>query len=718
MAEFNQESKRVSPLKKYFGLIVAIAVFVFIFIGIELLSLVMNRHINEDYARLQVAQTISENSTEVMRDIFDAQLSYGEDTNSPHMRSVLRHLRDNIAEAPDKLNLLEYGGIVALADGKEIEIHANTNPEIAAQLVSLRKQWEPLVKLTSAYLSVADDVMVDSQSDLETVVTQAKTSSLNLIRITDEVIQSIQTVIREEAEFQEKILYGAIGFGILYFVFMIFVFIRRLLKSDAEAARARREVDDIMSSVQEGLFLVDEELKVGSQHSQALTQILPGVDIAGQHFEDVLGKLLNKADIENTKSYINQLFKPRVKESLIKSLNPLNRVQVFVDDKRGGLYDKYLRFDFTRVYEGKEIRQVLTSVSDITQAVELEQRLEAEREQNTRQVEMLVKVLRVEPSILAGYLRRGDQVAEKINSILREQSRRSDGLREKTNEIFREIHAFKGESSALEFDRFVSIAEEMENKLKELREKPELVGDDFLSVVVHLDALIEQLEITKTLHERLQLHAQQHDVAPVNSAANAHGLKVALHDVVNQVEHGDVDQYLAHYIAQAAQRNYKLVNHYVEGFNKAPFDEVRMDLIKSIAVQLVRNAVVHGIESPEARKAHGKDRHGNIGVSLIHRDGYYDLIVEDDGKGIDKEAIREKLRQLPNFNKNPDTMTEDELYRAIFMSGLSTAEVSTEDAGRGVGMDVVLDRVRSLGAKIAIRSKPNEFTRFTIRIGA
>lgn len=716
MAESTQRIKKTSPLKKYFGLVAAIAVLVLLFIGIALFNLMVAAHAREENARLQIAQTLSNHSIEIVRDIFDAQSSYGEDTNSPHMRSVLQRLRDDSADFPKMISLLENGGTLTLEDGTEVTIDPNHNPAVAPQLADLKKEWGPLGERVNAYLKVADDIMADSQSDLESAMTQAKTSNLNLMKSTEGIITAVQEKIREETAFQEKILYGAIGFGILYFLFVIFVFVRSLLKSDAEAARARREVDEIMSSVQEGLFLVDDQLRVGSQHSQALTQILPGVDISGQQFENVLDKILSKADIENTKSYINQLFKPRVKESLVKSLNPLSRVQVFIDDKKGGLYDKYLRFDFTRVYEGKDIKQVLASVSDITQSVELEQRLEKEREQNTRQVEMLVKVLRVEPSILAGYLRRGDQVAEKINSILREQNHRTGGLREKTNEIFREIHAFKGESSALEFDRFVSIAEEMETKLKELREKPELAGDDFLSVVVHLDALMEQLEITKTLHERLQLHAQQNN-APAASAST-HGLKTAMNDVVSQVNHGDVDQYLAHYIDQAAERNYKLVNHHVEGFNKAPFDEIRMDLIKSIAVQLVRNAVVHGIESPEARKAQGKDRHGNIGVSLIHRDGYYDLIVEDDGKGIDKEAIREKLRQIPNFNKDPDTMTEDELYRAIFMSGLSTAQVSTEDAGRGVGMDVVLDRVRSLGAKIAIRSKPNEFTRFTIRISA
>lgn len=717
MAKPTQEIKKTSPLKKYLGLVVAIALLVVIFIGITLYELRVASHKQTENDRIQVLQTLGQYSREIIRDIFDANASYGEDTNSPHMRAVLNRLQQNTQEFPKILQALENGGTYISPNGVTYHVSNDNVQSISNNLHALKQNWEPLAANIKAYLAVADDIMVDSQDELESAMTQAKVSNLNLITETDNAISTIQGHIAKEEILEQRILYGAIGFGIVYFIFMIFVFVRNLLKADEQAAVARREVDEIMSSVQEGLFLVDDNLVIGSQHSQALNAILPSMDVADQPFEEVLDKILSKSDIENTKSYINQLFKPRVKESLVKSLNPLNRVQVFIDDKKGGLSDKYLRFDFTRVYEDKEIKQILVSVADITQEVELEQRLEKEREQNNRQVEMLVKVLRVEPSILAGYLRRGNQVAEKINNILRQQNNRV-GLREKINEIFREIHSFKGESSALEFDRFVSIAEEMEGKLKELREQRDLVGDDFLSIAVYLDALMDQLEITKNLHERLQVHAHQ----PSASAKSAHnveeGLKSAMHDVVAQVNHGDVDQYLAHYIEQAAERNYKLVEHHVEGFNKAPFDEIRMDLIKSIAVQLVRNAIVHGIETPEARRAKGKERQGNIGVSLIHRDGFYDLIVEDDGKGIDAEAIREKLRQIPDFNKNPDEMSEDELYRAIFITGLSTAQTSTEDAGRGVGMDVVLDRVRSLGAKIAIRSKPNQFTRFTIRLSA
>lgn len=708
-SSLSNEVVHQGTLRRYMGLIISILGLVLLFAVVIVQDMRIANHARANTARIQAAQKINQYSREIIRDIFDAQASYGEDTNSPHMRSLLTRMQNNTNGFTKIIATLKDGGTDTQLDGSTAHIEANKNEEVKKYLATIDEYWKPLQEKLQAYLAVADDIMSDSSDELESAMTQAKTSNLNLTESADGVIRTVQQEVTKNAKFQSQLQSGAIAAVIIYFLFITyFVIYRSLSKADREAAIARRETDEIMGSVQEGLFLIGEDLRVGHQQSNALKTILPGVEMGGQDFEAVLDNVLSKTDIENTKSYIRQLFKPRVKESLIKSLNPLNRIQVFIDDKQGGLNDRFLRFDFNRVFEDKEIKRVLVSVTDITESVLLEQRLEKEREQNNRQVEMLVKVLRVDPDILAGYMRRGDEVAEKINTILRNPNARgSHGLRAKIDEIFREIHAFKGESSALEFDRFVVIAEEMENKLKELRGQQELAGDDFLAVAVSLDAMMEQLNITRSLQQRLITHATQ--------GAGGDEAKT-LQNAAAQMHHGDIDQYLKQYAEQVAERNYKLVEAVVEGFSKAPFDEKKMDMIKSVAVQLIRNAMVHGIETPEARKAKGKSRQGHLGVSLIARDGFYDLIVEDDGKGIDIEAIRDKLRQLPDFNKNPDEMTREELYRAIFVTGMSTATMSTEDAGRGVGMDVVRDRIKSLNGKLAIKSEPGQFTRFTIRL--
>lgn len=709
-AKTQSKRKTQQGYKKYLGLIIALAFLVLLVVAESFYSLALSQKERADNARLDLVGQLHSISREIIRDAYEASLSAEEDVRGLHMTTLFKRSAVNAKMFPELIDVLQDGGAYEEREGVITTISPNQNKQIEQNIEDLITAWQPLENKLNSYLMIADNILINTEKELELLMRQAKVSSPKLIKILDNILEELEKDIEKDRLNQTKVDYAIVLGVVIYFLFVIVFFIRSLLRADRQAEEARREIDSIMSSVQEGLFLVDSDLKVGSQHSQALSTIIPNLQLSGQNFESVLDKFLSRLDIDNAKRYINQLFESRIKkESLIKSLNPLSRVQVFFDDDKKGLSDKHLRFEFTRVYEGKDIKQVLVSVSDITQEVLLEKRLEKEREQNSRQVELLIKVLRVEPAILDGFLRRGQQVADTINAILRNQKYQGN-LQAKATQIFREIHTFKGESSALEFDRFVQIAEEMEEKLKELLKKKFLSGDDFLSIVVNLDALIEQLDVTRALHKRLVSHSNS---SVADKGASEH-LKSALNAMIDEGDRGDIDAYLSQCIARAAERNYKLVQYQVHGFNEAELSSEQLDAVTAIAVQLARNAVVHGIERPEARKSAGKSRQGNIDVSLAKRNGFYYLIVEDDGKGIDVEAIREKLRTMPNFKKNPDTMSEQELQRAIFVPGLSTATSSTEDAGRGVGMDLVLDRVKNLGAKIAVNSKAGQFSRFTI----
>ncbi|WP_220116862.1 hypothetical protein, partial [Brevundimonas vesicularis] len=246
MAKPTQEIKKTSPLKKYLGLVVAIALLVVIFIGITLYELRVASHKQTENDRIQVLQTLGQYSREIIRDIFDANASYGEDTNSPHMRAVLNRLQQNTQEFPKILQTLENGGTYISPNGVTYHVSNDNVQSISNNLHALKQNWEPLAVNIKAYLAVADDIMVDSQDELESAMTQAKVSNLNLITETDDAISTIQGHIAKEEILEQRILYGAIGFGIVYFIFMIFVFVRNLLKADEQAAVARREVDEIM----------------------------------------------------------------------------------------------------------------------------------------------------------------------------------------------------------------------------------------------------------------------------------------------------------------------------------------------------------------------------------------------------------------------------------------------------------------------------------------
>ncbi|MCY7387870.1 MAG: chemotaxis protein CheW [Burkholderiales bacterium] len=145
--------------------------------------------------------------------------------------------------------------------------------------------------------------------------------------------------------------------------------------------------------------------------------------------------------------------------------------------------------------------------------------------------------------------------------------------------------------------------------------------------------------------------------------------------------------------------------------------ELDKSVIEKIAdplTHLVRNALDHGIESPEQRVAVGKPRVGHLTVRATHQGGNIVITVTDDGAGLNREKILVKAREVGLDASSH--WQDDDVWRLIFTPGFSTAATITDVSGRGVGMDVVWQNVHSLGGKIDINSVPGVGTTMTIRL--
>jgi len=130
---------------------------------------------------------------------------------------------------------------------------------------------------------------------------------------------------------------------------------------------------------------------------------------------------------------------------------------------------------------------------------------------------------------------------------------------------------------------------------------------------------------------------------------------------------------------------------------------------------MVRNALDHGIESPEERLALGKPNAGSITIDVRKSGGDYVLTLADDGRGIDPDALRESAYNK-GLDVDVDALSDDEAIRLIFHKGFSTASSLSEISGRGVGMDIVLNEVQQIGGDINVRSRLGRGTTFEVRI--
>lgn len=149
--------------------------------------------------------------------------------------------------------------------------------------------------------------------------------------------------------------------------------------------------------------------------------------------------------------------------------------------------------------------------------------------------------------------------------------------------------------------------------------------------------------------------------------------------------------------------------------DRTELDKAIIERISDPLIHLVRNSIDHGIEPPNERTRAGKPAHGTIRLNAYHKAGNVVIEITDDGRGLDRDRIIAKARERGLIG--PDTPIEPaQIDEFIFAPGFSTAETVNDVSGRGVGLDVVRNNIRTLGGGVEVSSTPQEGTRFMIRL--
>ena len=223
-------------------------------------------------------------------------------------------------------------------------------------------------------------------------------------------------------------------------------------------------------------------------------------------------------------------------------------------------------------------------------------------------------------------------------------------------------------------------------------------------------------------------------------SADVNEVLTQLENYIGRVE-GDIDEFtkLAHHLQDeiTAARMvpigtlYSLLSRAVRDAAHSSRKKVELDfsgseteldnnIIQQISdplVHLVRNSVAHGIESPEDRVSVGKPDQGKVILRAYHRGNHIYIEVEDDGRGIDYDRVRQSAIECGLVSsETADRLTERDLREMLFHPGFSTASVKTELAGRGVGLDVVRSNLNALNGEIEVQSTSGQGTKFVLKV--
>jgi signal transduction histidine kinase len=586
------------------------------------------------------------------------------------------------------------GAIVTGGDGNDTKLVQVDTPQAHQIVRDAYEIWNPYKEKLQPLLDGPPDNPTFTPEQLEDVVMYARNNNLKLLALMNDLTTDLERSANTRAFVLRMIQVGGLMFVLINVLFTVFMSIRDLLRGDRELAKARKETGEILGTVREGLFLLDRDYRLGSQYSKSLNAVLQRDVFPEMPFLPVLEEMVSKTVYENATDYIELLFGQRVKEALVTALNPLNQVEVL---GRDGGASHYLSFNFNRVLEEGKISHLLVTVQDITELVRLTTQLEAAKGQSRVEVEVLLKLLHTDASVLRQFLDNVGKGLAQINERLRTEEDSEQARLHLLNHIMRIVHGIKGEAAALNIEMFEGYAHGFERELVQMREKGEVRGEDMVRITVLLDGFYERLASVANIAEKM-----------VGSGSGVDADDKFLQTFVDSLQN------LVARIAGDERKEATLVCDLG--------DIVRLprrvaNELHGVTIQLLRNAVKHGLETPSERAAQGKATNGEIRVECKKIDhDEYEVTVHDDGRGISVSKIREELVRKGRLSaEQAKALGVDAVMLQLFEPGFSTAGEADRDAGHGVGLDVVAEKVMKLRGHLTLTSKKQVFTEFKVR---
>ncbi|MDR0716731.1 MAG: type IV pili methyl-accepting chemotaxis transducer N-terminal domain-containing protein [Azoarcus sp.] len=598
------------------------------------------------------------------------------------------------------------GDNVTGGDGKPaflVQVETDKSRQIVADAYEI---WTPYLELLQPLLGKTSVTDVHA---LEAAVAYAQANNLEVLRLMNDLTTDLEVVANQRASTLRIVLTIGIIVAFVNFSYTVVVSIRNLMASDKQLAQARHETHEILTTVHEGLFLLSKEKKLGTQFSSSLPIMLHRDIEPGMDFLPILQGMVSRETYESAVDYIELLLGERVKESLVTSLNPLTDVPVTMVDKFGGIQNRYLSLFFNRVIIDGVISHILVTVQDTTEKVLLAQQLEQAKSRAKIEIEALLRLAGSDFDSLRLFI---DNTGESLAQINKKLSETQENDRERLhtlNYVMRLVHGIKGEAAVLGIDALEEYAHASEQEMVGMRENSDregLSGEQMLRIAVLLEGFYERYSSLSFVVSRLgeALGAQ----APEAGNAGETRTEAQTNPFVQQITD------LARRIAMDHGKDVE-VSCQLEKLSSLPKHIVQE--LQSISIQLVRNALSHGIETPEERSNRQKPKTGALCLLCEYLgNNHYDFTVRDDGCGIVPERLRARLVESGRLSKEEAAaMSDEEIAQLIFQPGVSSAAKADRDAGHGVGLDIVLEKVKSFNGRMLVRSRPNMFTEFHIQ---
>jgi two-component system chemotaxis sensor kinase CheA len=500
----------------------------------------------------------------------------------------------------------------------------------------------------------------------------------------------------------------------------------------------KRLTDAVLKSSAQGLFLLAAKDGIQPELSASMATLFRRQEFANLTIDKLISPLVTAKTLSAVRAFTARLLDATVQVDLAQP-NALGDVEVRLPNPDGTFETAHYSFDFHPV----EHRAWLVRVSDITARVQQHRELEDLRAQMRTQGDILRTVLQAGGARFSAFLQRTDASMKTINAVLKKPAREAEAFRSKLEETLEEVDRVRRDAAALRLTGFEAAARVLEDSLHELRSRGALSGSDFLPLAVKLDELYGQFAQLRSLSAQsgpvadpdadtsesrvtdngTQIIDAPKFLAEMAKKSPARQKSAAAQSAPVPGTHrmapaGSLNSTLTSLTELVAQEHKKTVVLECAGIELVP--PRYQATIKNVAIQLIRNAVMHGIESSEPRRELGKPQHGTLRLEFkALLDQSFELHFQDDGCGLDPDKVRSTAVARGLLTQDAAARMRDrQVIKLIFKSGYTTMTSAPGEAPHGSGMSLVRRYVHEAGGKIALATLLGRETRFKVTLPA
>jgi two-component system chemotaxis sensor kinase CheA len=454
----------------------------------------------------------------------------------------------------------------------------------------------------------------------------------------------------------------------------------------------RDEIAIMKDSMKIGLFFMDSNFVIQDHYSRYLEQMLCETELFGTLFTDLIAHSVTPNELQSIKDYFDMVIKHSYDQEILDDINPLNELH-YVNSRTND--KKVFQCGFATVERGRGETFILVTVYDITLKVELQKRLAEEQNKRQEEMQSVFELIQVDPGVFNDFKEDIEYEFDAIDKILKDKEL---SAHEALVKIYQSVHAIKSNAVILGLNVFGTKVHSLESVIKKMREQEgEVPFVDMLNLTMDIEKLSNEREGFKVIIDKLQSYTG-------GAGGRKQNVNVLIESLTKTAEKAAADM----------EKKVRFISSDVE---LAAIEKGPRRVMKEILMQLIRNSVAHGIEPPKTRAAKGKNETGIIKLSMKLANNIINIVLMDDGAGLDYKKISEKAVRS-NIIKKEDANNKDMLLKAIFAPGFSTADNEGMHAGRGIGLNLVRDRIKEVHGAIKVRSDPNKGTAFIIAIPA